>query len=101
MCCAAQNSNDEEGKRHGGNALPRMRRLQRSGSISFTQRQVQELHIMACSKQLSCSGMSGLQAAHTIRKGSLLLNADPASPSAGQLVQARGPLTLLGDVPLE
>jgi NAD(P)H-nitrite reductase large subunit len=34
-----QNGHDEEGKRHGGNALPRMRRLQRSGSISFTQRQ--------------------------------------------------------------
>lgn len=30
---------DEEGKRHGGNALPRMRRLHRSGSTSFTQRQ--------------------------------------------------------------
>ena len=41
LCCAVQNGNDEEGKRHGGNALPRMRRLQRSGSISFTQRQVQ------------------------------------------------------------
>jgi hypothetical protein len=36
---AVQNGGDEEGKRHNGNALPRMRRLQRSGSISFTQRQ--------------------------------------------------------------
>ena len=40
MCSAMQNGGDEEGKRHNGNALPRMRRLQRSGSISFTQRQV-------------------------------------------------------------
>ncbi len=32
---------DEEAKRHGGNALPRMRKLERSGgSASFTQRQV-------------------------------------------------------------
>jgi hypothetical protein len=36
----ADTQEDEEAKRHGGNALPRMRKLERSGgSSSFTQRQ--------------------------------------------------------------
>lgn len=43
-----QQNGDEEAKRHGGNALPRMKRLRRSGSTSFTQRQVHFSHTPVC-----------------------------------------------------